>query len=95
MKYEFIITEQAEQDILQAVLYYENQQVNLGKKFLSQLENYFKTIKKSPELFQIKHKHFREVFIKKFPYVIIYEIFKNKIVVYAVFNTYQDPDKKL
>ena len=36
------------------------------KKFLSQLENYFKTIKKSPELFQIKHKHFREVFIKNF-----------------------------
>ena len=41
MKYEFIITEQAEQDILQAALYYENQQVTLGKKISFSIRKLF------------------------------------------------------
>ncbi len=35
----------------------------------------------------------RQAVINKFPFVVIYEIEGRNIVVYAVFNTYQNPEK--
>ena len=94
MKYELIIRDEAELDIIEATKYYEKQQTGLGTKFLEQLEQYLEKIQIYPELFQIKRPPYREAFIKKFPYLIIYEFIENKVVVYAVFNTRQNPDKK-
>ncbi|MEM0542303.1 hypothetical protein WFZ85_06720 [Flavobacterium sp. j3] len=44
--------------------------------------------------YQIKRKPYREVFIKHFPYLIIYEIETSNIIVYAIFNTSLNPKKK-
>jgi len=45
--------------------------------------------------FEIKRKPvFRELALKRFPYVIIYEHTEEDIYVYSVFNTYQSPIKK-
>jgi hypothetical protein len=38
-----------------------------------------------------KRKLYREVFIKHFPYLIIYEIVDSSIIVYAIFNTSLNP----
>ena len=94
MKYELIIRDEAERDIIETTKYYETQQTGLGIKFLEQLEQYLERIQTHPELFQIKRPPYREAFIKKFPYLIIYEFIENKVVVYAVFNTRKNPDKK-
>jgi hypothetical protein len=36
----------------------------------------------------------RDVKIPKFPFVVVYEITGNNIIVYAVHNTWKDPQKK-
>jgi plasmid stabilization system protein ParE len=94
MKYYFIIKEEANQEIIESYLYYETKSQGLGEKFLENLEIYFDRIQKYPKHYQIKRKPYREVFVKNFPFLIIYEIIENSIVVYAVFHTSKNPNNK-
>ncbi|MFV7234465.1 type II toxin-antitoxin system RelE/ParE family toxin [Flavobacterium sp. ZB4R12] len=94
MKYVLEIKEEAVFDIKETYLYYEEQKIGLGNRFLDTLETYLERVQKNPEHYQVKRKPYREAFIKDFPYLIIYEIEANKVVVYAVFNTWKDPNKK-
>jgi plasmid stabilization system protein ParE len=94
MKYHLIIKEEANQEIIDSYLYYENQSKDLGEKFLENLETYFDRIQKYPKHYPIKRKPYREVFVRNFPFLIIYEIIGNHIVVYAVFHTSRNPNNK-
>ena len=94
MSYSLEIKNEANLEITEAYLYYENKQIGLGEEFLSHLDIYFARIKKNPEHFPQKRKPFREAFIKRFPYLVIYEITEYKVIVYSVFNTRQNPEKK-
>ena len=94
MKYELEIKEEAVFDIKEAYLYYEEQRIGLGNRFLDILETYLERVQKYPEHYQIKRKPYREALIKDFPYLIIFEIEENKVIVYAIFNTWRNPNKK-
>ena len=94
MIYELIIQEEASLEILEAYIYYENAQKGLGEKFMKQLNKYFVRIQDHPKHFEIK-KNYREAFVQKFPYLIIFDIIDNKIIILSVFNTHQNPTKKL
>lgn len=90
-----IIEPEAEQEIIDAIEWYESKQVGLGTDFLNYLDGYFQTLKNAKATFELKRKPvFRELPLKRFPFVIIYEKFRNQIIVYSVFNTSQDPNKK-
>ena len=94
MKYVLEIKEEAVFDIKETYLYYEEQKIGLGNRFLDTLETYLERVQKNPKHYQVKRKPYREAFIKDFPYLIIYEIEANKVIVYAVFNTWKNPNKK-
>lgn len=94
MKYELEIKHEALLDIKEAYLYYEGRKKGLGNRFLDTLENYMNRVQKYPEHYQIKRNPYREVFIKDFPYLIIFEIQERKVIVYAVFNTWRNPNQK-
>lgn len=94
MKYELEIKEEAVLDIKEAYQYYEEQRIGLGNRFLDNLETYLERVQKYPEHYQIKRKPYREALIKDFPYLIIFEIEENKVIVYAIFNTWRNPNKK-
>lgn len=93
MIYELIIQEEAGLEILEAYIYYENAQKGLGEKFMKHLNKYFVRIQNHPKHFEIK-KNYREAFVQKFPYLIIFDIIDNKIIILSVFNTHQNPTKK-
>lgn len=94
MDYKLILKPRAEDDLSEGIQWYESRLKGLGLRFLSQVEKYLEIIRKNPFQYPIRKKQYRETFIKKFPYIIIYEIIENEIVVYSVFNTYQNPDSK-
>ncbi len=94
MKYELIIRDEAELEIIEATKYYETKQIGLGKRFLAQLQTYLDRIQTYPEHFYIKRNPYREAFIKKFPYLIVYTLVEDKVIVFSVFNTWQKPEKK-
>jgi abortive infection bacteriophage resistance protein len=79
---------------LDAYIYYEEKSNGLGERFLKQLDIYLKKISENPENFQIKRKRYREAYIKKFPFLIIFEIIENKAIVYSIFNTNRNPANK-
>jgi len=94
MNYKLKITEEAFRDINMAFEYYENKQKNLGNQFFLDLAENIKYLIKNPEIFRIRKKDLREVVLNKFPYVVVFRIRKNVVVILAVFNTKQNPSKK-
>ncbi|WP_103072701.1 type II toxin-antitoxin system RelE/ParE family toxin [Aquimarina sediminis] len=95
MKYELEIKEEANLEMIKAYLYYEEQQIGLGERFFKHLDTYIDRIQTNPEHYPSKRPPYREAWIKKYPYLIIYEIIEKKVIIYSVFNTWQHPKKKL
>jgi len=94
MAYILEVKDEANLEIIEAYLYYEDKRTGLGEEFLEHLDIYFDRITNSPKHFPQKRKPYREAFIKRFPFLVIYEISKERIIVYSVFNTWQNPEKK-
>jgi len=87
------IKEEANLEIIDAYLHYESKQLGLGEIFLEQLDLYFDRIAENPKHFEVKN-NYREAYIRKFPYLIIFRIEEEKVIVYSVFNTPQNPKNK-
>jgi len=88
------VKEQANKEVANAYAYYESKQNGFGEYFLSDFSNTINAIKLSPNGF-VKFHQYRQVRFSVFPFVIVYEVIENELVVYAVFETHQDPKKKL
>jgi len=77
-----------------AYQWYEKQQLGLGNLFMRELDSCYDKLEMWPASYTKIKKNFRHILLKKFPYVIIYEIINNDVVVYAVFHTSRNPRKK-
>ncbi len=89
-----IIKPRAAAMMQEAYWWYEEQKEGLGEDFLTELDSYFSKVKSNPEYFGKIRKDFRQVALKRFPYVIVYEIIKTEIVVFSVFHTKRNPRHK-
>lgn len=94
MAFKLVIAKQAELDIDDSVVWYENRQHKLGDKFYNDLISTIDYLKLNPYLFPSKDGFFREAKFNKFPYVVIYEIENDTVIINAVFNTSKNPGKK-
>lgn len=95
MIYSLSLSPNAEADVAEASLWYESQQTGLGEKFIQRVESYFFRIQNNPLHFPLKRGNLREAYIQKFPYIIIYQVIESNIIVFSVFNTHQNPERKL
>lgn len=93
-RYTLEVKSEANSDVITAYSYYEDKRQGLGEEFLAHLDLYFERILENPKHFPEKRKPYREAYIKRFLFLIIYEISKSTIIVYSVFNTWQNPNKK-
>jgi toxin ParE1/3/4 len=96
MAFQIVVETTAIQDIQAAIDYYDKQQIDLGKRFNTVLDEHILTIGKNP-YFQIIYKDYRSLPIKKYPYIIIFylDVKINTVYITAVFQTDQNPDKIL
>ena len=96
MAFNFKIDAIAEENIKEAIEYYESYQEGLGVKFYLHLDSYFELLKTETSHFRfIGEAGFRQFPLTEFPYVIVYKLRDRTIYVMSVFNTNQHPDKKL
>jgi ParE-like toxin of type II ParDE toxin-antitoxin system len=93
--YNLIITEKAFEEYSDAFWFYENSRVGLGDEFEMEVENLIELICKNPFSFPRKYKRFREVPTRKFPFLIVYEIILETVVIHSVFHTKRNPDSKI
>lgn len=78
-----------------ALDFYNSKQRNLGKKFLTEIDNTLNSILLSPHGFKVIYQNKHQATMAKFPFVIIYEIIESKIVVMSIFHTSKNPTKKI
>ena len=95
MSYNLIVTAVAEDHILNACDYYETQQPGLSDRFLAELQSVYKKRSSNPQYYSYISTHpgdqYRDVSLYKFPFVVIYEISDEDVIVIAVFNTHRKP----
>lgn len=94
MKYPIEVKEEARQDIIDAAGWYREKQPGLDKKFIAAIEEAMQRISLTPTAGRKLYRSFRETSLKKFPFVIVYEIIFDSIVIYQVFHISQNPRKK-
>lgn len=92
--YQLVIKPRAAAMMKEAYWWYEEQKEGLGEDFLTELDSYFLKVKSHPEYFGKIRKNFRQAALKRFPYVIVYEIIKAEVIVFAVFHTRRNPKLK-
>jgi hypothetical protein len=78
----------------EAYIWYEEQKKGLGEEFLKELDSYYNKLQSHPEYFGKIKRNFRQTALKRFPYVVVFEIMQKEVVVFAVFHTKRNPKLK-
>jgi toxin ParE1/3/4 len=86
-------TGRAREDLDLAFSWYERQRRGLGFDFLDCVELSIKSIIEQPEIYALHYANFRGTVIRRFPFTIFFTIEPKEIVVHAVFDSRQDPEK--
>lgn len=97
MAFNFTLQNRARIEILEAINWYESRKTGLGKEFLTEVEAEIRRITEGPLLFPKfngMNTTFRRSVLKKFPFVIIFSLYKDQVIIHSVFHTHQNPDKK-
>jgi toxin ParE1/3/4 len=92
--YQLIVKPRAIEMAQKAYRWYEKRQVGLGDSFLLEIDNCYDRIESSPMQYAKIKKNFRQIILRTFPYVIVFEILKEDVVIYAVFHTNRNPKRK-
>lgn len=94
MVYKLEIRPLATMEILEAFDWYDLQREGLGGEFLDELEAFYTRLLRNPTSYGFYDKPVRQGRIDRFPYVVVFEIFNESVVVYSIFMTRQYPGKK-
>ncbi|MES2701794.1 MAG: type II toxin-antitoxin system RelE/ParE family toxin [Bacteroidota bacterium] len=97
MPYNVIVKEEAFADALTAYLYYEHQLEGLGDRFIAELNFRYRQLAENPHYFSYvyadKGRNRRDVLLKKFPYLVVFEVIGSDVIVYSVLNTSREARK--
>ena len=91
MDYKLRLQHEAILDIREAFIWYEEQKTGLGYSFLEELDACYEKLLKNPEHYGLLNKWIRRIKVNVFPYIVIYEIENDEVVVNSVFHTSRLP----
>ena len=94
MPYKIELRPLAAIEVLEAYDWYELQREGLGGEFLQELEHFYASLKRNPNIYTYFQEPVRQGKMNRFPYVGVYEVFESNIVIYSFFMSSQDPNKK-
>lgn len=92
--YAYVFAAQANAEMLAIGAYYEQQQVGLGQRFITEIEDAALEIASFPLAYRIFFKSTREKKMRKFPYLLIYTFEDDLVFIHAVFPCKSNPQKK-
>jgi toxin ParE1/3/4 len=87
----FGFTEEATQDLAEAIQWYGEQKKGLDDDFVLCLKVAFDQIKRNPLAFQLKSNQTRVALLHRFPYKVIFKIYGTTIKIYGVFHHSRNP----
>ena len=86
-----IVHDEAKAETREAARWYEQQQEDLGKRFLNAVRSPTQKVRTRPHLFRQFDGPFRRYIIKGFPYAVIYAVRDDVIYVLAVMHMKRKP----
>lgn len=91
MNYQLIVKPEAELDLQEAAVWYEDQKPGLGLRFLYAGEEKLNLILLHPFNYQLRYKSIRFALVKTFPFAIHFMIEEENIIILAILSTHRDP----
>jgi plasmid stabilization system protein ParE len=82
----------ADAEMMGSAIYYESQQTDLGKRFLSSVQNSLTHIQINPALYPLVHLDVRKCITIDFPYNILFREQEGRIEIMAVMHQHRHPD---
>ena len=86
-----IILHEAELELQKDVEYYESKSSGLGMDFADEMKRTIQLIQESPERQPLQKDKTRRILTNRFPYQIIYTVFKDEIWIIAFANQRRKP----
>ena len=90
-----ILSIQAENELEDALYFYDLISTKIGDHFLNQINECIESILLNPETYKLEFDLYRQAVVKKFPFVIIYTKIDSTILISAIFHTSKNLDKKV
>lgn len=78
MKYEVIVSNEAANDILEIVEWYEAQKKNLGDQFLLSFDEVISFLEKNPYLYPKIRREISRAILQRYPYAVFYKIYEEQ-----------------
>ena len=89
-----LIPEKVYEELNRVFGYYEERQPGLGEKFLDDWEETMNHLEKRPFIHQLQFKKYRSLQFNKFPFLIIYKVEKESILIYKLIHTKRNPYRR-
>lgn len=93
MAVDLVLAPEAEQDLLAAYDWYESCRSGLGEEFLGCVDACIRRICRAPKFCAKVHGDYRRALVRRFPYAVFYEYTDERLTVYCVCHTSQNPNK--
>lgn len=96
MSYSYEVRDEAVEQLVDAVIWYEEQKDGLGILFKTKFYDKLDLICNYPLHYKASYKKYHEALTDQFPFLIIYTIDEKnkKIMVFAIFHTSRNPKRK-
>lgn len=83
----------AERELEQAFRWYEAQRSGLGLELPLAFDATIESLRRQPERHEVVALQTRKALLRRFPYLVLYAIENDRILVTAVFHGHQDPQR--
>jgi toxin ParE1/3/4 len=87
-----ILLRAAQADIRKAALFYKRQARSLGAEFTVEVEHALARVAEHPEIGSPVRRGARKLLVRRFPYVVIYRVLSDHVLVLAVGHQRRHPD---
>ena len=91
MKFKLIVRPEAETELEEAFVWYEQQVIGLGSQFFLAVDATLNSIQRDPLQYPVVYKDVRRALTRRFPYQVFFVINDKTIVIIAVFHGMRNP----
>ncbi len=85
------LTPEAEADLQEAGLWYDQRSAGLGARLVAKVREALTRLGNNPSLYPEVHQNIRQAPVKRFPYGVFYRQLNDRVEVIAVFHDRRDP----
>ena len=91
MKRRTFVRPEAQINIREAAVWYEQRETGLGQRFVEEIRQSLKTISETPLRFPLLESGVRRLLLHRFPYAVYFIVESDRVIVIAVLHQHRAP----